>query len=95
MPRWVFIKSDQEPKPVLVDFENPLAVDLLNKQARQATRLTVSEMRPSPDELWLRDDRGTFTCELRTSFSLRAISNSSTGAEACVSCSGVPVEEEV
>ncbi|WP_437581657.1 lantibiotic dehydratase [Sorangium sp. So ce887] len=68
LPRWVFVKCPGEPKPIYVDFENPLAVDLFYKQARQADDVTISEMRPGPDELWLADERGAFTSELRTSF---------------------------
>lgn len=68
MPRWVFLASDREPKPVFVDFQSPMALDLFYKLAQQATRARVSEMRPSPEELWLQDERGSFTCELRTTF---------------------------
>jgi Lantibiotic dehydratase, N terminus len=68
LPRWVFLSSDREPKPIFVDFQSPMAVDLFYKVARQASAARVSEMRPSPEELWLRDERGAYTCELRTSF---------------------------
>ncbi|HEU4729822.1 MAG TPA: lantibiotic dehydratase [Kofleriaceae bacterium] len=70
LPRWVFVKCPGEPKPVYVDLENPLAVDLFHKLAWQGGEIQISEMRPAPDELWLGDQRGVFTFELRTSFAL-------------------------
>ncbi len=68
MPRHVFFKAPQETKPIFLDFENPLALDLFLKIARQSERLTISEMLPGPDELWLCDGRGAFTAEFRMTF---------------------------
>jgi hypothetical protein len=67
LPRWVFVKSPSETKPIYVDFDNPLAVDLFLKIARQTGSVSVSEMRPSPNELWLKESRGRFCSEIRTS----------------------------
>ena len=74
LPRWVFAKCQGEPKPIYVDFDNPVAVDLFYKQARQAGETVISEMRPGPGELWLADERGAYTSEVRMSFSTRPAS---------------------
>jgi hypothetical protein len=68
LPRHVFVKSDSEPKPVYVDFCNPLALDLLAALARKKEAMRFSEMRPAPDELWLADGRGRYCSEFRTSY---------------------------
>jgi hypothetical protein len=69
LPRFCYVKSDVEPKPWFIDLDSPLLVDLLNKGARQANRLTVTEMLPTPDECWLRDAQGrAYTSELRVVF---------------------------
>jgi len=67
MPRFVFVKVAGEPKPIYVDFHNPFALDLLANLARGGAAMRVSEMRPHPGELWLRDERGRYCCEFRTS----------------------------
>ncbi len=67
MPRFVFVKVTGEPKPIYVDFHNPFALDLLAHLARGGAAMRVSEMRPHPGELWLRDERGRYCCEFRTS----------------------------
>jgi hypothetical protein len=65
MPRHVFARVAGEPKPQLVDFSHAASVALLAHQAREGASLRVSEMRPGPDALWLRDERGRYCCELR------------------------------
>lgn len=69
LPRWVFIKCDSEPKPLFVDFENPLSLDALTTTLKKANVIQVSEMLPAPDGLWLHDARGRVCCEVRTTFS--------------------------
>lgn len=65
-PRWVFVKSPLETKPVFVDLTSPALVELLCKQAREAPSLVVTEMLPTPDECWLEDAEGQrFVAELR------------------------------
>lgn len=65
-PRFVFVRSPAEVKPIYVDFESPLLVDLLCRFVRGAPEIVVSEMLPAPDELWLTSAEGQrFVCELR------------------------------
>lgn len=71
LPRYGFFKASGEPKPVFIDFLNPLAVDCFVRSLVRAGEVLVSEMRPGPDELWLEDSRGRFTCELRTTWTCR------------------------
>jgi hypothetical protein len=68
MPQQVFVKLACEPKPVLVDFGNPMSLDLLASLCKTKQPMRVSEMRPAPHELWLRDARGRYCSEFRTSF---------------------------
>nr|BFE70228.1 hypothetical protein GCM10020092_035290 [Actinoplanes digitatis] len=72
LPRYVFVVSPTEPRPLFVDFDSPPSVNLFAKAVRRlvrkdpAARLTVSEMLPTPEQTWLVDDRGNrYTSELR------------------------------
>ena len=74
LPRYVFVKSSAEVKPVYVDFTSPIYVNALAKMIRRtnaAERLpdktiTVVEMLPAHDNLWLTDHEGNrYTSELR------------------------------
>ncbi len=73
MPRFVFVKVPEEPKPFFVDFASPVSVAILARSVRQALRsapedaaLAVSEMLPEPERQWLPDAAGRrYTSELR------------------------------
>lgn len=70
MPRYVFAKTSRDAKPVYVDFESPVFVDLLSRTVRKAASagesVTISEMLPTPDQTWLTDRQGRrYTSELR------------------------------
>jgi hypothetical protein len=73
LPRFVFAKSPLEVKPVFVDFDSPLFVNLLAKIARAAKEhvggekaITLTEMLPGLHETWLPDATGErYTSELR------------------------------
>jgi hypothetical protein len=69
LPRYAFVKIDTEPKPLFVDFDNPLSLDGITNALKNAVHVKFSEMRPCPDELWLEEERGRFCCEIRTTFS--------------------------
>jgi lantibiotic biosynthesis dehydratase-like protein len=69
LPRYLFAKTPQEPKPFFVDLQAPLMLANLARAWRQlppAGRMELQEMLPGPEHLWLADDRGRlYTCELR------------------------------
>ena len=77
LPRRVFIRSPGELKPFFVDFDSPAYVNLLAKAVRRLRprdgvrtgspdRITVTEMLPDLDQLWLTDsDARAYTAELR------------------------------
>jgi hypothetical protein len=70
MPRFVFVRSPVEPKPVYVDFDSPALVESLARMVRHAGEstapFTITEMLPDPSQLWLRDAEGRrYTSELR------------------------------
>ena len=73
LPRFVFAKYPCEEKPVYVDFDSPVFVELMAKMVRRSAAsrdgrdsLTISEMLPTIDQSWLPDAQGgRYTCELR------------------------------
>ncbi|MER7169889.1 lantibiotic dehydratase [Streptomyces mesophilus] len=72
MPRWLFARTPDQPKPYLVDQDAPLSLRNLARGLRRsvasdaATAVTFTEMLPAPDELWLAGPDGRpHTSELR------------------------------
>ena len=66
LPRLLFYKVPEEPKPCFLDLDSPSFVDLFLKLVRKASKVHVSEMLPSVDECWLADAEGRrYTSELR------------------------------
>jgi hypothetical protein len=73
LPRHVFCRFTGEPKPVYADLTSLASIDLISRAVRRARRdggadatVTVSEMMPAPDQVWLTDARGRrYTTELR------------------------------
>lgn len=73
LPRFAFVKVPIERKPFYVDFDSPIYVSILAKMIRRtidtgdpASEITVSEMLPSIDEVWLPDSEGRrYSSELR------------------------------
>ena len=66
LPRFVFVRVPEEPKPFFLDFESAPYVDLMAKVLRGASQATISEMLPSFGESWLADREGRrYVCEVR------------------------------
>jgi len=73
MPRRVFVKAPIERKPFYVDFDSPILVNIFAKTVRrmlergeQASLITMTEMLPTLDQLWLPDaEEQYYTSELR------------------------------
>jgi hypothetical protein len=73
LPRFVFVSAPVEVKPFYVDFDSPAFIDILAKVVRRTIEsgdpnavITVSEMLPNPQQLWLPDAAGQlYTSELR------------------------------
>lgn len=72
LPRHVFVRCAGERKPVHVDLTSLASVDLLARSVRRARGhdghgavVTVVEMLPTPDQLWLTGPDGRYTAELR------------------------------
>jgi hypothetical protein len=66
LPRFVFYKVPEETKPCYLDLDSPHFIELFVHLARKASSISVSEMLPSVDEVWLPDAEGKrYTCELR------------------------------
>ncbi|MDX5594275.1 lantibiotic dehydratase [Pseudovibrio sp. SPO723] len=61
-----FVKIESEPKPILMDLENPLSVEAVLGAARGDGALRLSEMLPDGDRLWFSGTDGrSYTSELR------------------------------
>ncbi|MBO4209217.1 lantibiotic dehydratase [Micromonospora echinofusca] len=73
LPRHVFVRATGEAKPVHVDLAGLAAVDVLCRAVRRArraagdaARVTVVEMLPTPEQMWLTDPVGRrYSAELR------------------------------
>jgi hypothetical protein len=61
LPRHVFVKLADQPKPVYCDLNSPLLVRSLTGHED----IELSEMLPGPDHLWWDTDGGRGTSELR------------------------------
>ncbi|MEA2562155.1 MAG: hypothetical protein QOH06_3659 [Acidobacteriota bacterium] len=73
LPRFCFYRSPREQKPIYLDLDSPIYVDIFARLARACAEgpyagrdLLVSEMLPRIDQVWLSDHEGhQYTCELR------------------------------
>jgi hypothetical protein len=64
VPRHVYARSATEVKPMYLDLDVPVAVELLSRLLARGP-VTLSEMLPAPDQLWLRHGADPVTSELR------------------------------
>lgn len=71
LPRYVFVKHPAEPKPLYVDFADPVSV--LDLTRLPTAEVLVSEMLPAPGQLWWRVDGEAQCAELRTGLLVRPI----------------------
>ncbi|ABP55491.1 lantibiotic dehydratase [Salinispora tropica] len=69
LPRHVYVRHPAEPKPLYVDFADPMAVLDLARLA--PADVVVSEMLPTPEQLWWRPDDQPHCAELRLGTVLR------------------------
>jgi hypothetical protein len=66
IPDLVFAKVPSEPKPVMIDFRSVLHAELFRKLIGDAPYVSLTEMLPRPDQIWLADAEGRrYVCELR------------------------------
>jgi hypothetical protein len=73
LPRFVFVRVRIEVKPFYLDFESPIYVEVFIKTVRRMAvsdskegKITLTEMLPATDEVWLPDNQGRrYTSELR------------------------------
>ncbi len=64
----VFVKPESEYKPIAIDINNPFCCEILETYAKRSNSISIQEMLPGRDNLWLGNDRGNYTSELRLSF---------------------------
>ncbi|HEX8112720.1 MAG TPA: hypothetical protein VF516_33545, partial [Kofleriaceae bacterium] len=66
LPRRLFVKVPEETKPLFLDLASPTFVELAARMVRKAQAVSISEMLPDLDELWLCDaEHRRYTSELR------------------------------
>lgn len=58
LPSRVFVKIPEEAKPMYIDLESPVYIEILSRLATTASSLTVSEMLPDIGDAWLMDADG-------------------------------------
>ena len=81
LPRHVYIRPseqalrrsgaegrDKDTKPVYIDFESYLFLEIFHRWLSKAGELEITEMLPTPDQLLWREPDGRRTFELRTQF---------------------------
>lgn len=61
LPRHVFVHSGEDPKPRYLDLESLLFVDHLRRGVKGT--LTVTEMLPGPEDLWIGETKRRFASE--------------------------------
>ncbi len=79
LPRFVYIRPteqalrrsgaegrDKDTKPVFIDFESYLSIEIFQRWLNKAGELDVTEMLPDPDHLCWAEEDGRHTFELRT-----------------------------
>lgn len=66
LPRFMFMRVESEPKPILIDWHSAIGRGLAEWSLGRGEALTLSEMLPGPGALWLRGPDGSHTAELRT-----------------------------
>ena len=72
LPRYLFLRVPGERKPVFIDRYNYFLLELLHYLVPAETAFTMQEMLPTPEQLWLRNEGGTYCAELRLSLGYTA-----------------------
>jgi hypothetical protein len=73
LPRFGFIRLESEKKPLFMDFDNFFLCELIHSAWPDNQEVSLSEMLPGPDELWLKDETGSYCIEVRgTAFRIPA-----------------------
>jgi hypothetical protein len=73
LPDQIFVKFKEEPKPIFVDFRNPLLVEIFTKGVQSSEHpIRITEMLPGPGGMWLDHGLGQHTNEFRIGFYRKA-----------------------
>lgn len=65
LPNWVYVRGSAERKPVLIDLHNFFSLEVLQSILEHNESILVEEMLPMPEQLWLQNEQGKYSCELR------------------------------
>lgn len=73
LPDQIFVTFKEEPKPIFVDFRNPLLVEIFVKGVQSSEHpIRITEMLPTPGSMWLDHGMGEHTNEFRIGFYRKA-----------------------
>jgi Lantibiotic dehydratase, N terminus len=73
LPDQIFVSFKEEPKPIFVDFRNPLLVEIFVKGVQSSEHpIRITEMLPVPGRMWLDHGMGEHTNEFRIGFYRKA-----------------------
>lgn len=65
LPRRAFVRFPGEKKPYFLDSDNFFLLEILHQEMQKYETLSFTEMLPGPQDLWLRDDDGSYCLEVR------------------------------
>ncbi|HEX7734151.1 MAG TPA: lantibiotic dehydratase [Ktedonobacteraceae bacterium] len=65
LPDLVYVRGSSERKPYVLDFRNFFCLELLHSIMEKNDSLLIEEMLPAPDQLWLKNSQGRYSCEFR------------------------------
>lgn len=73
LPDQIFVKFKEEPKPIFIDFRNPLLVEIFTKGVQSSEHpIRITEMLPASGDMWFDHGLGQHTNEFRIGFYRRA-----------------------
>ncbi|MDY7222593.1 lantibiotic dehydratase [Halalkalibacterium halodurans] len=67
MPRYVYARGNNEPKPIFVDFHNFFTLEVLYQLLKRNEHVSITEMVPAQDSLWFTRGENKHTAEFRFS----------------------------
>jgi hypothetical protein len=85
IPRWVYVRPrqgvldssavwrDKDNKPICIDLESIVSLDILERRLRKYEGLVMTEMLPTPDQLFLDSAGGRVLFEIRTNVVPRSL----------------------
>jgi len=71
LPTQIFVRVRSERKPIMIDFRDYFLLEILKNLFSKNGSVSISEMLPSSDQFWLRDEQGRYSSEFRMMWTYR------------------------